>query len=86
MNAGWVFGKDAPPMRNAIVFVNPPYDRVAPGYDFVRHIAGNIPSLGLLHLAAQVREDGYHSSIIECEVQGLDVAKTVERESVLTRA
>lgn len=67
------------PSQHSIVFVNPPYERIAPGYEFVRHIADNSPSLGLLHLAAQVRQDGYRASIIECTIQGLDVADTIER-------
>lgn len=62
-----------------IVFVNPPYERIAPGYDFVRHIANRSPSLGLLHLAAQVREDGYQTAIIESDIEGLSVDQVVER-------
>jgi hypothetical protein len=41
-----------------IFLVNPPYERIAPGYAFVKHLANRSPSLGLLHLAAQVRERG----------------------------
>ena len=62
-----------------IVFVNPPYERIAPGYDFVRHIANRSPSLGLLHLAAQVRKDGYQTSIIESDIEALSVDQVVER-------
>jgi len=64
---------------DTIVFIDPPYECIAPGYEFVRHIADNSPSLGLLHLAAQAREDGYHASIIECTIQGLDVEQTIDR-------
>jgi radical SAM superfamily enzyme YgiQ (UPF0313 family) len=56
-----------------IVFVNPPYERIAPGYEFVKHITNRSPSLGLLHLAAEVREHGYEPSIIESDVFDLDV-------------
>lgn len=62
-----------------IIFVNPPYERIAPGYDFVRHIANRSPSLGLLHLAAQVRKDGYQTAIIESDIEGLSVDQVVER-------
>lgn len=55
-------------MGKEIVFVNPPYERVAPGYEFVKHITNNSPSLGLLHLAAEVREHGYVPSIIESDI------------------
>ncbi len=67
-------------MSKKIIFINPPYDRVAPGYDFVRHITNKSPSLGLLHLAAIAREQGYRPSIIESGVFGLsanDVAAHV---------
>lgn len=55
-------------MGKEIVFVNPPYERVAPGYEFVKHITNNSPSLGLLHLAAEVRQNGYIPSIIESDI------------------
>jgi radical SAM superfamily enzyme YgiQ (UPF0313 family) len=51
-----------------IVFVTPPYERIAKGYEFVRHITNRSPSLGLLHLAAAVREEGYVPSIIESDL------------------
>jgi radical SAM superfamily enzyme YgiQ (UPF0313 family) len=54
-----------------IVFINPPYERIAPGYEFVRHISNRSPSLGLLHLAAEVRLHGYEPSIIESDVFSL---------------
>ena len=62
--------------RARIVLVTPPYDRIAPGYEFVKHVANQSPSLGLLHLAAEVREHDYEPSIIESDVFGLD-AKTL---------
>lgn len=63
-----------------IVFINPPYERIAPGYGFVKHITNKSPSLGLLHLAAEVRENGYVPSIIESDIFNMsteDVAKKV---------
>ena len=56
-----------------IIFINPPYERVAPGYEFVKYITNNSPSLGLLHLAAEAREHGYLPRIIESDVFSLGV-------------
>jgi len=62
-----------------IVFINPPYERVAAGYDFLKYITNNSPSLGLLHLAAEVRLHGYEPSIIESDIFNLDVDAVAER-------
>jgi radical SAM superfamily enzyme YgiQ (UPF0313 family) len=62
-----------------IIFVNPPYERIAPGYDFVRHITNRSPSLGLLHLAAQARFDGYQAAIIESDIESLSPSQVAER-------
>ncbi len=62
-----------------IVFINPPYERIAPGYEFVKHITNNSPSLGLLHLAAEVRQHGYAPSIIESDIFDLDVEQVAAR-------
>ena len=51
--------------KNKIIFVNPPYERIAPGYEFVKHVTNRSPSLGFLYLAASVRDAGYQTSIIE---------------------
>lgn len=56
-----------------IVFVNPPYERIAAGYEFVKHITNNSPSLGLLHLAAEVRQNGFVPSIIESDIFNLTI-------------
>ena len=61
------------------MLVNPPYERIAPGYEFVRHVTNRSPSLGLLHLAAMAREHGYGVSIVESDVVGLDEQAVVER-------
>jgi len=68
--------------ERSILFVNPPYERISPGYSFIKHITNRSPSLGLLHLAAEVRQHGYEPSIIESDILGLDadaVAKRVIR-------
>lgn len=51
-----------------IVLVTPPYERIAKGYEYVKYITNASPSLGLLHLAAEVREHGYQPSIIESDI------------------
>ncbi|MDH5323899.1 MAG: B12-binding domain-containing radical SAM protein [Gammaproteobacteria bacterium] len=62
-----------------ITFINPPYERIAPGYDFINHITNRSPSLGLLHLAAQVREDGYLPAIIEGDIENLNAEQVAKR-------
>ena len=68
-----------PGIVREIVLVNPPYERIAPGYEFVRHVTNRSPSLGLLHLAAMARDHGYGVSIVESDVEGLDEEAVVER-------
>ena len=65
--------------ETSIIFVNPPYERIAAGYDFVRHITNRTPSLGLLYLAAQARHDGYPVAIIESDIENLDTHQVAER-------
>lgn len=65
--------------KRKIIFINPPYERIAPGYDFVRHITNKSPSLGLLHLAAEVRLHDYEPSIIESDIFELGVDDVVAR-------
>ena len=63
-----------------IFLVNPPYERISPGYAFIKHITNRSPSLGLLHLAAHVREHGYEPTILESDILDLDfdaVADTI---------
>ena len=62
-----------------IVLVTPPYERIAAGYEFVKTITNLQPTLGLLHLAAEVREHGYEPSIIEGDLFELTVDEVVER-------
>ena len=66
-------------MRKSIIFINPPYERIAPGYSFIKTMTSKVPALGLLHLAAQVRQDGYSPTIIESDVQGLSAAQVAAR-------
>ncbi|MDH4133790.1 MAG: radical SAM protein, partial [Gammaproteobacteria bacterium] len=60
-----------------ITFINPPYERIAKGYEFVKHITNNSPSLGLLHLAAEVRLHGYTPRIIESDIFNLSTEDVV---------
>jgi radical SAM superfamily enzyme YgiQ (UPF0313 family) len=62
-----------------IVFVDPPYERIARGYEFVRHITNRSPSLGLLHLASEVRQFGWEPAIIESDAFDLDVDAVVKK-------
>jgi anaerobic magnesium-protoporphyrin IX monomethyl ester cyclase len=68
-----------PASKSKIVFVTPPYDRIAPGYEFVKSVTNQSPSLGLLHLAAEVRQFGYRPSIIESDVFDFSVDDVVEQ-------
>jgi len=65
--------------QKRIVLINPPYERIAPGYEFVKHITNNSPSLGLLHLAAEVRLHGYKPSIIESDICGLSIDRVANQ-------
>jgi len=62
-----------------IMLITPPYERIAPGYEFVKHITNRSPSLGLLHLAAAVREEGYNPSILESDIFDLSPDEVVDR-------
>ena len=62
-----------------IIFVNPPYETIAPGYDFVRHVTNRSPSLGLLYLAASAREQGYQTAIIESDIENLNPDQVAKR-------
>ncbi|MET0089057.1 MAG: radical SAM protein [Candidatus Thiodiazotropha sp.] len=67
-------------MRNRkISFINPPYDAIEKGYEFVKEITNNSPSLGLMYLAAEVREHGYEPEIIESNIMNLSIEGVVER-------
>ena len=65
--------------RKRIIFINPPYERIAPGYSFIKTMTSKVPALGLLHLAAQARQDGYEPTIIEADVQGLSAAQVAAK-------
>ncbi|WP_317930840.1 B12-binding domain-containing radical SAM protein [Halioxenophilus sp. WMMB6] len=59
--------------NNKVVLITPPYERIAKGYEYVKHITNASPSLGLLHLAAEIREFGYEPSIIESDIFDLTI-------------
>ncbi len=61
-----------------IVFINPPYDTIAKGYEYVKNISNSSPSLGLLHLSAQARQDGYEPMIIESDLDSLSPKEVVD--------
>ena len=62
-----------------ITLINPPYERIAKGYDFVRHITNRSPSLGLLYIASAVRNHGYEVTLIESDIENLNVNQVVNR-------
>jgi radical SAM superfamily enzyme YgiQ (UPF0313 family) len=61
-----------------ITFINPPYERIAKGYAFIKHITNKSPSLGLLHLAAEVRLHGYSPRIIESDIFDMSIEEVVD--------
>jgi anaerobic magnesium-protoporphyrin IX monomethyl ester cyclase len=61
-----------------IVLVNPPYSFWSPGKNYLRPFIGNLPSLGLLSLAAVLRKAGYPVRIVECASLGLSFSQTVD--------
>lgn len=65
--------------NNKVVLVTPPYERIAKGYEYVKHITNASPSLGLLHLAAEIREFGYDPSIIESDIFDLSIDQVVDQ-------
>ncbi|MEM1153040.1 MAG: radical SAM protein [Pseudomonadota bacterium] len=60
-----------------ITLITPPYERIARGYEFVKHVTNQAPSLGLLHLAAEVRRHGYHPNIIESDIFNMTIEDIV---------
>ncbi|NOQ15687.1 MAG: radical SAM protein [Methyloprofundus sp.] len=71
--------KQLSPKNNNIIFVNPPYERIASGYEFIKHVTNRSPSLGLLYLAAAVREASYQASIIESDIENLTPRQVAQR-------
>jgi len=67
------------PKNKQIIFVNPPYERIAAGYEFLQQVTNKSPSLGLLYLAAAVREFGYQASIIESDIENLTAEQVAKR-------
>ena len=66
-----------PITNKKITLITPPYERIAKGYEFVKHITNKAPTLGLLHLAAEVRNHGYQPSIIESDIFDMTVEDVV---------
>lgn len=60
-----------------ITLITPPYERIAKGYESVKHITNKAPTLGLLHLAAEVRNHGYIPTIIESDIFDMTVEDVV---------
>jgi len=62
-----------------IVLVNPPYTFWSDEKSYLRPFIGNLPSLGLLTLAAVLREQGFSVKIIESASLGLSLPQTLPR-------
>jgi anaerobic magnesium-protoporphyrin IX monomethyl ester cyclase len=60
-----------------ITLITPPYERIAQGYEFIKHVTNQAPTLGLLHLAAEVRRHDYVPTIIESDIFDLEVEDVV---------
>jgi radical SAM superfamily enzyme YgiQ (UPF0313 family) len=58
-------------MSTDIVLINPPFENISKGFSCVKHIVNASPSLGLLHIAAMLRQAGYGVAIIESDAQRL---------------
>ena len=62
-----------------IIFINPPYEQVSEGTDYLKHITNRSPSIGLLLLASKAREIGYTPEIIESDLEGLSPEVVAQR-------
>ncbi len=62
-----------------VALITPPYERIARGYEFIKHVTNQAPSLGLLHLAAELRRHDFEPSIIESDIFDMTVEQVVER-------
>src|SRR5512136_2604261 len=62
---------------NPIVLVNPPYSFWSPEKNYLRPFIGNLPSLGILSLAAVLRKAGFPARIVESASLGLSLSRTV---------
>ena len=62
-----------------IIFINPPYNTISKDLDCVKHINNQSPSLGLLHLASQVKQDGYSCEIIESDLLRLSASEVAQQ-------
>lgn len=65
-------------IMNSIVLVNPPYSFWSPQKNYLRPFIGNLPSLGILSLAAVLRKAGFPASIVESASLGLSFSRTVD--------
>lgn len=71
--------QDMQTSNRKILLVTPPYERIARGYEFIKHITNRAPSLGLLHLASEVRLHGYEPRIIESDIFDMSVDDVVDQ-------
>jgi len=62
-----------------IILINPPYEKVSKGFECVDHLSNQSPSLGLLHLAAQLQKDNFKVNIIESDLEKLSPQAVAEK-------
>lgn len=62
-----------------VQLINPPYEQIGPGHEHIRHLTSRTPSLGLLHLAAELREHGYRPAILEGDLLNLSREEAARR-------
>jgi len=63
---------------NPIVLVNPPYSFWSPEKNYLRPFIGNLPSLGILSLAAVLRKAGFPARVVESASRGLSFSRIVD--------
>ena len=65
-------------IMSSVVLVNPPYSFWSPEKNYLRPFIGNLPSLGLLSLAAVLRKAGHAARIVDSASLGLSFSRTVD--------
>ena len=62
-----------------VQLINPPYEQISPGHGHIRHLTSRTPSLGLLQLAAELREHGFQPAILESDILNLSQEEVARR-------
>lgn len=62
-----------------VQLINPPYEQISRGHGHIRHLTSRTPSLGLLQLAAELRDHGFRPAILESDLLNLTREETARR-------